>query len=170
MKEIIKSILTGALFFLPMLFIMYKFGAQILIFTIIAIPCLLACYCFGQIIQEVYADIKTGSTIYEDKRDNQNIETINNQSQEKLFQVSITAEYLCDGQLTATQEYSAEEFNNKIIYNLLDLLNNYSKKHQLIEYPDKDDLFLTNKTCHSLIDIQVRMIDKSGNVYTLHLK
>lgn len=167
MKEIIKSILIGALFLLPMLFIMYKFGAQIIIFTIIAILCLSACYCFGQLIQEVYTDIKAGSTIYEDK---QNIEVTNNQSQEKLFQVSITAEYLCDGQLTTTQEYSAEEFNNKIIYNLLDLLNNYSKKHQLIEYPDKDDLFLSNKTCHSLIDIQVIMIGTNGNLYTLHLK
>lgn len=163
----IKSILIGALFLLPMLFIMYKFGVQVFIFIIIIIPCLLACYSFGQLIQEVYADIKAGSTIYEDK---QNIKTTNSQSQEKLFQVSITAEYLCDGQLTTTQEYSAEEFNNKIIYNLLDLLNNYSKKHQLIEYPDKDDLFLSNKTCHSLIDIQVIMTDTNGNLYTLHLK
>lgn len=167
MKEIIKNILIGALFFLSMLFIISKFDVQVFMFTIIAIFCLLTCYGFGQLIQEAYADIKTSLTVYEDK---QHIETINNQSQEKLFQVSITAEYLCDGQLTTTQEYSAEEFNNKIIYNLLDLLNNYSKKHQLIEYPDKDDLFLTNKTCHSLIDIQVIMIGTNGSLYTLHLK
>ncbi|MNS56447.1 hypothetical protein D3C72_893060 [compost metagenome] len=95
-----------------------------------------------------------------------------NESSRGMFTVTIVADSNDADYITTINSYSKENFENYYLDDLIDLVKNYSERHQLSDCPLQDIGIPSNGwdgNCHSLKKVVITYVDSNGLTWDLDL-
>lgn len=89
-----------------------------------------------------------------------------------VFRVFITGDSN-DGDIIIDQEIYSENGFKEIVDDLKDLIENYSGRHELEEYPHISDIpvpYSDMGICHTLVRVEIEYIDKNGKLWEVGIQ
>ena len=93
-----------------------------------------------------------------------------NSQKEKTFKVTIVADSNDADYITTINTYTEKEFNEYVVDDLIDLLNNYNGSHQLENYSGEAEVPYSDwGRCHTLESVDISCTDENGNVFNVML-
>ncbi|EJW14102.1 hypothetical protein M5X00_26230 [Paenibacillus alvei] len=99
--------------------------------------------------------------------------TLSKTGKRNIFIVTIVADSNDADYVTTEDIFSKAEFDEYVADALIDLLANYSGRHQLSDYPNEEDLSIPRNGwdgyCHSLKKMTIKHIDVNGEHWDVSL-
>lgn len=89
-----------------------------------------------------------------------------------IFILTIIADSNDGDYISESMSYTKTEFE-KLIPELINLINNYSESHELEKYPNTMDLSIPfngySGYCHTLEELNIEFIDENGKIFDVDI-